>query len=240
MKSISVCMTVFGISPYLDEQLRSLSEQTYKINELIVVEDFSDDPSPKSLLVNFCFNNNIKLIYRQMEVNVGPASAFQLGCLSSTGDIVIFCDHDDIWMPERVSRAVEKHQFFDLVYCNGLIFSNSVDLEKINNCAKIYNFAISGSLWSILQKNTLVGATTSVNGDLVRAIAQRYGFQPMHDWSLIAYCTLRRSSMYFIKEPLIMYRRHSNTFTGIKKTSFFQKLIYRIYLLRFLLNVLVK
>ena len=80
----------------------------------------------------------------------------------------------------------------------------------------------------------------SIDGDLVRSVALRFGFQPMHDWSLSAYCALKRTSIYFIKEPLIMYRRHSNTFTGRKKTSFFRKLTFRTNLLRFLLNVLFK
>ena len=240
MKSISVCMTVFGVSPYLHEQLRSISVQSYKISELVVVEDCSGCPSPKSLLDDFCSQNNIKFVYRHMEVNVGPADAFRLACLDSTGDIVVFCDHDDIWMPDRVARAVDKHQFSKLVYCNGLLFRDPTDLTKTHNCPKIYDSAISSSLWSILQVNMLVGATISIDGDLVRSVALRFGFQPMHDWSLSAYCALKRTSIYFIKEPLIMYRRHSNTFTGRKKTSFFRKLTFRTNLLRFLLNVLFK
>ena len=238
MKSISVCMTVFGVSPHLHEQLRSISVQSYKISELVVIEDYSGFPSPKLLLDAFCAQNNIKFVYRHMEVNVGPANAFRLACLNSTGDIVVFCDHDDIWMPDRVGKAVDKHQFSELVYCNGLLFRDPSDLTEMNNCPKIYDCAISNGLWSILRKNMLVGATISIDGYLVRSVALKFGFQPMHDWNLSAYCALKSTSICFIKEPLIMYRRHSNTFTGLEGTSFFRKLTFRINLLRFLFNVL--
>ena len=233
-------MTVFGISPYLHEQLRSISVQSYKISELVVVEDYSGCPSPKSLLDVFCSQNNIKFVYRHMEVNIGPADAFRLACLDSTGDIVAFCDHDDIWLRDRVARAVDKHQCSKLVYCNGLMFRDPTDLTKKNNCPKIYDRAISRDLWSIFGSNRLVGATISVDGDLVRSVALRFGFQPMHDWSLSAYCALKRAPIYFIEEPLIMYRRHSNTLTGRIKTDFLRKLTFRINLLRFLLNVLFR
>ena len=53
---ISVCMTVFSHSKFLDEQLDSIINQTEKIDELIIIEDYSGGISPKDYIERVCMD----------------------------------------------------------------------------------------------------------------------------------------------------------------------------------------
>jgi glycosyltransferase involved in cell wall biosynthesis len=232
-QTISVCMAVFSHSKYLKEQLDSIVYQSKKIDELIIIEDFSGQNSPKQYIETTCFKNNIKLHYKICEKNIGPAESFRQAILASSSDIIFLSDHDDIWLKHRIEKAMKSHHNNDFVVVNG-------DEIKINSNGKLINNYITDcniyndlkiNLFNMLLKNKVVGATISFRGDTARYIALNIKFYPMHDWTLaIAFLVLNKR-IKFIDECLIQYRRHEGTFTGNKKTSFLKKCKYRVYIL---------
>lgn len=238
MKSVSVCITVFGFSQYIEDQLHSIFNQSYKIKELVVVEDYSNSLSPYDLISSLSSKHNIDLNYQLLSKNVGPAEAFRIACSMSKGDVIFFSDHDDIWHYDRVSLAIEKHQDYKMVVCNGVVFRNSSDLVNIVNLPKIYNSKPSSNCLEIITKNVLVGATISIDGSLIRSISDNYQFSPMHDWNLHAYFVIKNMQISFIEDSLLMYRRHDQTFTGRSKNSILVQLRFRLMLLKFIWNIL--
>ena len=62
--------------------------------------------------------------------NVGYASNFIGAVRKTSGDVVFFCDQDDIWLPERVAEMVhilEKNQEIQLLCSEFEIFLDSPD-----------------------------------------------------------------------------------------------------------------
>ena len=55
-------MTVFSYSKFLDEQLDSIVNQTEKIDELVIVEDYSGEKSPKDYIERICMEKQIQLL----------------------------------------------------------------------------------------------------------------------------------------------------------------------------------
>lgn len=235
MKSISVCMSIYGFSEYLPAQIESIIAQSTAIDEIVVVEDFSGLVSPSDYLNEIFSATHIRLVYLSLPVNVGPAEAFRLAISASSGDVIYLCDHDDIWEANRVEKTIGYHAESSLVIANGAVFNT----ESMVGASTIYS-ELKMSFLGNLFKNKVVGATLSVEGKFARELSNSTSFYPMHDWVITSFSLLTHRRITFVDECLIHYRRHSGNFTGVVDTSIYTKLKYRSFLLVSLLIAYVK
>ncbi|WP_333954949.1 glycosyltransferase family 2 protein [Psychrobacter sp. S4(2024)] len=90
---VSIIIPVYNVEIYIDTCLDSVTQQTYKNLEIIVVEDCSTDNS-KQALQPYLKDNRIKLI--QHSENGGLSAARNTGMESATGEYMMFVDSDDI------------------------------------------------------------------------------------------------------------------------------------------------
>jgi glycosyltransferase involved in cell wall biosynthesis len=88
------------IAPTIDSALT----QTYKDNEVMIVDDGSTDSTP---LILRGFGDRIRVI---TQTNRGAAAARNAGVAHSAGDYVAFLDSDDLWMPWKLSTMVPALQ----------------------------------------------------------------------------------------------------------------------------------
>ena len=227
-KIISVCMTVFSYSKFLDEQLNSIVNQTEKIDELVIVEDYSGEKSPKDYIERICMEKQIQLLYKTSKKNKGPAECFREAILLTNGSIIFLSDHDDIWSKDRIKRALYAHNEYDFVIVNGnKLISPSSSCSIKNDENPIYD-NLSFSILGLILKNKIIGATISIDGKTARYLAERISFYPMHDWVLIISFLILKKRISFLNESLIMYRRHDGTFTDNRKNSFLKKIKFRL------------
>jgi len=97
--SVSVVVPVFNGERYLAGALDSVLGQTYPAAEVIVVDDGSTDSSAR-----IAASRPVKCL---QQANAGRADARNAGIAASRGDLIGFLDHDDIWLPEKLSKQVE-------------------------------------------------------------------------------------------------------------------------------------
>lgn len=91
MKKISIIIPVYNEEKVIMDCLKSISQQTYKHSEIIVVNDGSIDKT-KDILREFKKQNkSVRLLSQNHK---GPGSARNLGALESTGEILVFVDAD--------------------------------------------------------------------------------------------------------------------------------------------------
>ena len=102
MGKVSVAMAVYNGELFLSEQLLSIMRQTHAVDEIVVCDDHSTD-STKDIVnqyvqkyPNICW----KLFWNQK--NIGFRKNFRQAIDACTGDIIFFCDQDDIWMENKV------------------------------------------------------------------------------------------------------------------------------------------
>ena len=102
---ISVAMATYNGAEYIEEQLDSIRTQTRPVDEVIICDDRSKDNTVEvvqeyiekhSLADRWSITVNPK--------NLGYASNFMGAVEKTTGDLIMFCDQDDIWLPERVKE----------------------------------------------------------------------------------------------------------------------------------------
>jgi glycosyltransferase involved in cell wall biosynthesis len=88
--------------PFIGEALASVVGQTWGNWELIVVDDGS--PHPDALSARVSVDPRVRLV---RSTRGGVARARNLGGAQARGSFVAFLDHDDVWYPEHLSKAVD-------------------------------------------------------------------------------------------------------------------------------------
>ena len=114
---ISVIVPVYNRLELLKKTLDSISAQTYKDVEVIVVDDGSGE---KLQIQNYKFQSDIsiKLFWQE---NRGAPAARNRGLVEAKGEYVIFWDADVIGEPqmlEKLKSALDKHSQASYAYCN--------------------------------------------------------------------------------------------------------------------------
>lgn len=102
---ISVAMATYNGEEYIIEQLESIRNQTRRVDEVIICDDQSKD-NTVSVIEDYIEEHNLQEKWHVFvnEKNLGYASNFIGAADKTTGDIILFCDQDDIWVPDRVER----------------------------------------------------------------------------------------------------------------------------------------
>ncbi|MCX2742855.1 glycosyltransferase [Mangrovivirga sp. M17] len=102
---VTVILICYNQRDWVKEAIDSVLNQTYSQVELIVVDVGSSDGS-NLYLKNICDQLDVEFI--GLEDNIGNCKAFNLAFEFSNGDYVIDLAGDDVLLPERIERGVEK------------------------------------------------------------------------------------------------------------------------------------
>lgn len=99
---ISIAMATYNGGAFLREQLDSLSSQTRRPDELVITDDQSTD---NTLAIAQDFSKSAPFTVR-IECNshrLGITNNFSKALSLCTGELIMLCDQDDIWMPEKIA-----------------------------------------------------------------------------------------------------------------------------------------
>ncbi len=100
---VSVVIPAFNASNTLHQTLLSVSAQTYRNLEIIVVDDGSVDHTALIARAYSQIDPRVRLIQKS---NGGVASARNAGTQASTAEFVAFIDADDLWHPTKIAKQM--------------------------------------------------------------------------------------------------------------------------------------
>jgi glycosyltransferase involved in cell wall biosynthesis len=100
---VSVVIPAFNASDTILEALESVSQQTYRNLEIVVVDDGSTDGTSALVQHHQQRDARVRLIQKP---NGGVASARNAGIRSSLGAFVAFIDADDLWHPTKIAKQM--------------------------------------------------------------------------------------------------------------------------------------
>ena len=95
---LSVIIPVYNVAPYLPRCLESILQQTRKVQEIICVDDGSEDESGQILDAYAQKNENIYVIHKE---NGGLVSARKAGLAMATMPYATYVDSDD-WIESEM------------------------------------------------------------------------------------------------------------------------------------------
>jgi glycosyltransferase involved in cell wall biosynthesis len=232
MRSFSVAMCTYNGELFLQSQLKSIAEQTYLLDELVICDDGSTD-STLQILHDFKDIAPFKIrIYKNKE-RLGPTKNFEKAIKLCTSDIIILSDQDDFWVPNKIENIERIFRYHPkAAYCfSNAILTNEVlsplgytvwDSVLFTLPQREY-FKQGHQIEILLKHNVVTGATMAFKSSFRNCILP-IPEQWMHD----AWIALMLSGMnqwgVFIEEPLIYYRQHSNQVVGGRKIGFRKKI----------------
>ena len=101
---ISIVVPVYNVEDYVGLCLDSISSQTYRHFECIIVDDGSTDSSGK-ICDDFCLRDNRFRVIHQANAGLGPAR--DKGHDESIGEYIWYVDSDDIVAPTALETLLE-------------------------------------------------------------------------------------------------------------------------------------
>lgn len=165
---ISVIITMYNVSAYIERCAISLFEQTYRDMELIFVDDASSDDSVAKLnaIVEQYGNENFSVKVLLSDTNQGVSMTRRCGMEAASGEYMVHVDGDDYVAPHFIekmaNKAIETHA--DVVMC-GLYYDYGLKLEAraviksdtLDDCvAHILSGEVHGSLCNKLIRSSII------------------------------------------------------------------------------------
>lgn len=106
--------------PYILKAMETISNQTYRNFETIIVVDGNDELY--SILYNMKYNkDDIKLKVIKNEKRGGPSVARGIGIFESKGDIIVITDDDVFVSPDWLEKIVKNFEYDDILMVGGKI-----------------------------------------------------------------------------------------------------------------------
>ncbi|MBQ7707419.1 MAG: glycosyltransferase [Lachnospiraceae bacterium] len=225
---ISVVMASYNGASYITEQLNSIDNQSINPDEIIIVDDASTD-NTVSLIRNFFDNTDIdgKLVVH--EKNMGYKNTFLEALQYAGGDIIFFCDQDDIWQEnkiERMSAVIRDNEgikslntSYKLIDSDGNDVAENIRNKKRDKDSRLlYNISLN----DILAYNAAMGCTMAFTKDikdlLVEHINEIKTYNIPHDW-MINIIAAMNNGLFMLNEPLIYYRLHDGNTIGLNRAD---------------------
>ena len=222
---ISIIVTSYNYGQFIEQTLESLSKQTYKNFEVIVIDDGSSDNSLEIIKKYENIDSRIKLYQHPDSKNHGLAESVELGVKVARGDYIAFCESDDYLALNYLERKVSYINMFpnvdiianyprmfgdkNLVEFKTLEFRPLFDtLRRIKKPKKIY--------FDLLNANEMVFSTFSIV--MVRSkCIKKCNFSPINYSTAIDIWLwkqlLVKYKVGYIDEELTNWRLHKKSVT---------------------------
>jgi glycosyltransferase involved in cell wall biosynthesis len=192
----------------LAEQVSSILNQTFSIQELIISDDASTDNTV--VLAREMAARDARIRVVALQENVGFSANFQQAITQAVAPLIALADQDDIWHPEKIARMLAA---FDadasLIYCDSVKFS---DAPPVSPKPSSKNRRIAGSdPKKISVYNTVSGHAMIIRKSLCEA-AFPLPEGVYYDWWL-AMVAMASNRVQFLREVLVYQRVHDRNVT---------------------------
>jgi len=235
---VEILLATHNSTKYLAQQIDSIIAQEYTDWHLFIRDDGSSD-STLAMIKDYIasYPDKITLLPSSGD-NIGVVRNFGLLLEASTAPYVMFCDHDDVWLPNKIAvemehmRDVEKRIGHDQAV---LVFTDLVIVdEQLHWIAdSFYSYSnLSHSDYSfhrlLFYFNWILGCTMMFNRKLIDCCGKIPVEALWHDeW--ITYVAVLFGHISFCPGKVIYYRQHGfNLSEGVTRTGF--KNMFKVFL----------
>lgn len=224
---IDILLATYNSATYLPEQIDSIIDQTYKDWRLIIRDDGSKDDSIK-IINEYIKNHPDKIRLLSDRNNLGVKGNFNKLLSSSGADYIMFSDHDDIWLKDKITDSYELMKEYEKKYGKNtplLIFTDkSVTDSNMNMVYPSHSRSEKFDtkrlvLNRILVQNVASGCTMMINKALKEIIGDIPPEAIMHDyWLMIAAAAF--GHIAYLDKPTMLYRQHGANECGAVAYNF--------------------
>lgn len=225
MTSVDIILPYYNGSNFVKEQLESILSSNLENIDLTIILINDASTLGESEYIKSIFPSNH--IYVENQFNLGVIKTIEKGLQISKAPYVMLCDHDDVWLPDKIKISVEKLQETE-EDSSAMVFSDLVIsgpmLERIHSSMITFSgFRYEKAYPSIIYQNIVTGCTIIMNRKLIEFSLPFPDRIPMHDhW--LAVCAVFAGKLNLLNTPTILYRQHEHNLVGANMESYFGKL----------------
>ena len=216
LPSVAILLCSLNGENYLRDQLNSIASQSYTAWKLYVSDDGSTDKT-----LDIVQNYQKAWGKERLQIIKGPGQGFQKNFISLIvnkkihADFYMLSDQDDVWLPNKISRAISHLKKQDLnipqLYCGRTTYV-SKNLSFIKE-SQLFNKP--PSLRNAIVQSIAGGNTMAFNNKL-KETARIFTKEDVvsHDWWLYILCELGNGKTYYDRTSYTLYRQHENSLIG--------------------------
>lgn len=214
---VAILMCTFNGEQFLAAQLKSILDQSHQNWTLWVSDDGSTDQTLEILR-----ETQAEWGADRLKIVAGPQKGFARNFLSLTcrseieADYFAFSDQDDVWLPEKLSRAIgmldNLPRDIPALYGSRTQLINAkgeiIGISKL----KPHDLGFHNAL-----VQNVAGGNTMVFNKHLRHVVQFAGVYldiVSHDWWLYLVATAIKGNVIFDQQPFILYRQHKDNLVG--------------------------
>lgn len=129
MMKISIVLPLYNSIQYLDNCLHSISLQTFRDFELIVIQDGITQTSKEEEKLVLSYSSKLKnpIIYKKKRKNEGIAKAWNDGFSLASGEYFTWIGHDDLYFSNALKNM---NDFLDTNLNIGMVYPDLIVLES--------------------------------------------------------------------------------------------------------------
>ncbi|MBD3308028.1 glycosyltransferase [candidate division KSB3 bacterium] len=215
---VSVTLCVLNGELYLEEQLRSIAQQTRVPDEVLIFDDGSTDATLE-IVRTVSTETGLYCPITINETRLGVEQNFSRAMGQASGDVIFFCDCDDVWGPEKVEKMIAPFQDdpdVSLVYSDGYIAGPNLELSGHTLFNRRPHKQLADGDARDIDQRLRYGQAPGIKASAmafsarVRDLAGPIPLGVVHD-SWIAFFGYALGKVIAIPEPLYYYRRHEHT-----------------------------
>ena len=221
---VDVLLAAYNGEKFIERQIESVLEQMDSGCRLLVRDDGSSDATV-SIVRRFAARQSNRIVLLEDDsAKLGACQSFGRLLERSDADYVVLCDQDDVWLPGRIAKPLERIRAVEEELGPETPVLVHTDLVVVDEDLK----TIVPSFWSysnlhpdfgnglnrLLVQNVVTGCATMVNRSLARLASPiPTAAVPMHDWWL-ALVASAFGRIQALPEALVLYRQHANNSLG--------------------------
>jgi glycosyltransferase involved in cell wall biosynthesis len=228
--NIDILMSVLNGSNFIRGQIDSIIGQTYVNWRLIIRDDGSTDNTSEIIReYQDRYPSKFETVQdgeQAKNLNLGANQGFARVLESSTARYAMFSDQDDVWLPVKIEKTLEKMQELEAIYQESTPLMVHTDLRVVDRELN----TIRDSFWQLqhlgpkncsklnrlLMQNGITGCTVMINRKLRELATPIPPEAIMHDYWL-ALVAAAFGKIAYLNEPNILYRQHGANYAGAKQ-----------------------
>ena len=220
---VDILMATYNGEAFVEEQVQSIINQTYREWRLLVHDDGSTDKTME-ILHRLAKEDERVVVIEDGVQRLGVARNFIHLVKQSAAAYCMFCDQDDVWLPHKVEKMVHAIEQYNqgipqVVYTNAFLWSPDRGIISDKN-----TLTYPTTLRQTLFLNTgIQGAATIFNRSMCEVIEQPLSYYAMHDHVLLL-AGICFGEVHYLHESLMYYRQHEHNVTGNAPGSIAKKI----------------
>ncbi len=220
--TVSIAMCTFNGAAFLQLQLDSILRQTSPPEELVVCDDRSTDAT-MVVLERFRERAPFPVQLYSNVTTLKPAQNFAKCISLCSGEVILLCDQDDIWFPDRIAqtralferdaRAAFAYTDAPLIDSEGRTLNRTLYASLPIRPRDTEQLRKGGDLLPVLRRySVLCGATMAFRASLKPAILPLPALWMHDEWIGLVGSALGTAARLGV--PVTQYRQHAQQQLG--------------------------